>query len=618
MSSYTLDYAFKAWAKVHPPEKLAVDFERKLSMALRFYVFPELDPESPKLKPKQLEQYAQSLDLEKLKRAVAIFDRHTEAAMADGKLSPRTRANYRSVLVQFVNWMEEQVWWRELSFDLKTDVAPFRVKLDEKLTQKQPPSYGLKRNEVSETLDQEIKDFLQFRVSGEKNLRKSRREQRRAEGNEGRSRPKLDMAKPSTFKKEEEIILRFLGWYRSYYPENENDLSINVLTDIQTLDDFTYWAVTHRGVSYSTGLHAVATGIAIAKWANYAQCNRRNWSDIPLILDLQDLQNEYSEIYKQEKQKKQSAKWAKKELSHEDARKVVQYLHLLCAPGYGKHDPDTGEFLKHGNRPDSAIVRAWQVYIITKFLVYCPVRQEEIRQLELGKTLFRHLDKESNPYYIVRIKEHKRSYLGKDRHYQLPNFLTADLDLWIYKWRPLMEKSIQTLEGWMNFWGRPFDKVERMEERLEAARQGIVSDKVKQSVEDYIQQEEIRLQGALNRHDAWEEAKNNLNSHNYLFFMMAKGEAVSFGQPHTVTSVWTIVKQAIAQATTALFEETKWTNPHALRHIAEKHIRLLNKSDALESFGTLIGHSKEMGDEYAAQITTDYELSQKVVDDWWL
>jgi len=35
------------------------------------------------------------------------------------------------------------------------------------------------------------------------------------------------------------------------------------------------------------------------------------------------------------------------------------------------------------------------------------------------------------------------------------------------------------------------------------------------------------------------------------------------------------------------------------------------------AFGTLVGHSKQMGDEYAAQITSEYELTEDIVDDWW-
>jgi hypothetical protein len=78
-----------------------------------------------------------------------------------------------------------------------------------------------------------------------------------------------------------------------------------------------------------------------------------------------------------------------------------------------------------------------------------------------------------------------------------------------------------------------------------------------------------------------------------------------------------MVNRAIATATLALFGEARWTNPHALRHIAEKHIRQIGKSHIAHAFGTLVGHSKQMGDEYAAQITSEYELTEDIVDNWW-
>jgi hypothetical protein len=53
------------------------------------------------------------------------------------------------------------------------------------------------------------------------------------------------------------------------------------------------------------------------------------------------------------------------------------------------------------------------------------------------------------------------------------------------------------------------------------------------------------------------------------------------------------------------------------RHIAEKHVRQMGKSHITEAFGTLIGHSKEMGDKYADQITSEYELTEAIVDNWW-
>lgn len=616
MLFYSLDYAFRTWDKAHSSQTMETAFGKKLSVALRFFVIPELEPELTLLKPKELNDYSQKFRIERLKNALDIFDRRSDEAMASQKLSPRTRANYRSALVQFMAWIEQQVWWGELFSELKADFIPSRVKAVKAKSQTRLSTYGLQRQDFSEELKEEIVHFREFRESGGKNLRRLRREQTRAEGGHRGTHPKVSSVKASSFKNDEDMICRFLGWYQQEYPEN--DLSIQLLTNIQLLDDFTYWLVAIRKTTYSAGEHATKTGIAIAKWLNYSVSKCRDWSDVPLILNLQNLQSEYAELYQQEKKIKEFQKWQTKELSHEDARRVVQYLQRLCAPYYGKSGSKMGEVRQGVSRSLSAIVGAWQTYITTKFFVYCPVRQEEFRHLKLGETLLRQLDKEGNPFYVVRLKEHKRSKSGIERRYRIPSVLTSDLEMWINHWRPLMVNSLQSVDEWMRFWGLSLESLERLKARLEAAKRGEIKRNIDRPVEDYIERLEMQLQGGLNRYDAWETAKENLSGHNYLFFMMAKSDAMSFGQPHTIISIWSMVRVAIALATTALFGETKWTNPHALRHIAEKHIRLLNKSDMLESFGTFIGHSKEMGDLYAAQIMTDYELAEKVVDDWWL
>jgi len=262
----------------------------------------------------------------------------------------------------------------------------------------------------------------------------------------------------------------------------------------------------------------------------------------------------------------------------------------------------------------------WQIYLIVKILVYCPVRQEEIRNLKLGETLLRQVDQQGDPYYVVYLKEHKRSSESKERHYRLPTILTEDLDLWVYKWRPLIENALKSPEHWMKFWGHKVDKVEALQQSLKAAEQGDLPKTVKNSSGQYIAYLEKRLKGVERRFETWEIAKQNFESHSFLFFKFGKNgknDTQSFGKPHDVTSIWRVVIYAIARATKALFGEARWTNPHKLRNIAEKHIRQPGKPDITEAFATFIGHSKEMGDEYAEQITSEYELTEGIVDDWW-
>jgi integrase len=618
MKSYSLNHVLNLWRKSKQAKQVGNDFEKHLSIALRLYVIPELDSQAQNLKTRQFAAYCNNFSVDRLKDALLIFNQQTEIAIGKGLLSEGTRDNYRSTLKRFLEWVERQVWWREL-FPVPVtdeDVAPFRVTLEPKPTRGKLSSYGLTWSQLPDHVVRQIEAFKEFRLTGGKNLRRAARGRQERRELERVRKPRVVPVKPTTFKKEEQAVLRFLGWYAQESPDSE--LNLELLTDVNLLDNYTYWATQTRGVSHSTGEHMVGTAIAIAKWLNYDKSKRRSWADVPIVLELQDLQSEYSEIYEQEKQILTDKKWKLKKLTHEEARQVVQYIQSLCAPNYGRHDKETGEFLSHGTRPKSAIVRAWQTYLIVKLLVYCPVRQEEVRNLKFGETLFRKEDKQGIPYYVVRLKEHKRSSIThRPREYKLPAILTEDLDMWVYKWRPLIEESVKTLEGWIEFWGYGSLKVERIRARLEAAQQGIVGERVEAPIDRYIQQEEARLQGAENRISAWEIAKANFESHNYLFFITGKGDPKSFGKPHYVASIWKMVNRAIATATLALFSEARWTNPHALRHIAEKHIRQIGKSDIAHAFGTLVGHSKQMGDEYAAQITSEYELTEDIVDDWW-
>ena len=622
MEEYTLSRALKLWETSKDAKSVGTNFNKYLSIALRLYIFPELDPSAKNLRVEEFASFCDRLPAAQLKGALDIFDRRFAEAVEKGRISRSTGRNYRSSLKRFTNWLEKQAWWRCLFPDPIAKVSPFREKSPAlpKSRERHSP-YGLSKDELPSHVLEELEEFKQFRLTGGRNIRRSLGEQRgyREEG-EAR-RPKIDAVGSSTFKNDEEKILPFLGWYVQESPNST--LNLELLTDVDLLDDYTYWAIETRGVCHSTGVNTAKTAIAIAKWLNYDKSTRRNWSDIPLILDLKDLRNEYAQEYAKEKKQLEAEKWSRKKLTHEEAQQVVQYLRKLCAPHINHRDTETGELSKYPRRRQiSAVARSWQTYLIIKILVYCPVRQEEIRNFALGETLFRREDDEGNPYYEVYFKEHKRatkhSSQSKARHYRLPAILTEDLDMWVYKWRPLIEELVETPEGWMKLWGYQLDKVKRVQQRIEAAQQGIVPKAVKTSPEEYIQSHERRLKGVERRINAWEIAKSNFEANNRLFFMFGKHGTEAFGKSFEIDTFWETVRRAFAIATKTLFGEARWINPHALRHIAEKHVRQPGRADIAESFGTFIGHLKEMGDEYAEQITSEYELTEEITDDWWI
>ena len=623
MQKYTLSYALNLYKNSHEAKMTNANFHKHLSIVLRQYVLPKLDPNLNQIAIDRFDDYSEKLLVAQLKDALSIFESSLSIEIKNERVSVRTGNNYRSVLKRFLKWLEGQAWWLSLFPDPIIKVAPFRPKITLKPgtgTGHRLSPYSLHKDDLPEDLLQELEEFKQFRITGGSNIRRavSERRQHREEG-EAR-RPKIEPVKPSTFNNDEQSIFCFLGWYKQEHPELE--LHLELLTDVDLVDKYTDWAIETRSVSHSTGVNMAKTAIAIAKWLNYGKSTRRNWSDIQGILDLKELRNEFAEKYKEEKQQLETDKWALKELTHEEAREIVEYLRKTCAPYIGSHYLELGGVIKYSKKRDiSAVTRTWQTYLIVKILVYCPVRQEEVRNFKLGETLFREEDEYGEPYYFVKLDEHKRSTLtGKPRHYRLPTILTEDLDLWIYKWRPIIEESIKTSEGWMKFWCRTSNSIERCQQKLESIQQGIINERIKKSPEEYVNSINKKLKATEQRLAVWPIAKNNFESHNHLFFMFGKNRKNGievFGNPQNVTSIWRVVITAIATASKALWGQERWTNPHTLRHIAEKHIRRSGNPDITEAFGMLIGHSKEVGDEYARQITSEYEETEGIVDDWW-
>ena len=655
-AEYSLGYALELWKDSKEFQRVNVRFMKHLSTALKLYVFPELAPET-ELTSKSFDALCDTLFIVELKNGLDIYDRRFAEAVEQGNTARSTGKNYRSALRRFLNWVNQQVWWQCIFYGSDVIVAPPVVKLPKKPgTGGELSLYGLSMGDLPQHLIEEIEDFKEFRLTGIKSLHQTDlncvSEKTRVR------RPKVVKVKLSTFESSQQRILRFLGWYvehhllkKPYLDFLENyvsflkskdylkyltsqkerflvskfvefiaaiseyllsDLRLDLLTDIDLLDEYVYWAIEERKISYATAKHFADTAVAIAKWLNYEKSTRRDWSDIQLILDLQDLRNEYSEDYGDEKKRLRVEKWAAKEITHEEARQVVDYLRKCCAPYSDKARVD-----ERARRSIAQVTRLWQTYLFIKILVYCPVRQEEIRQYVLGKTLFRREDEEGNPYYEAYFREHKRSDTNEDRNYKLPNILTSDLDLWLYKWRPLIEKLIQTEAGWMSFWGHDYEEISLLHQKIALAKQGVISARVRRP-EHYLQELERKLQGKERRITGWQVAKSNFKEHNHVFFLFGKRGIEAFGKPFSRDNFWEVVTRAIAKATQALFNEAKWINPHALRNIAEKHIRQLGKTDITEPFAVFIGHTEKMGDEYAEQLTSEYELTEDITDDWWL
>jgi hypothetical protein len=170
----------------------------------------------------------------------------------------------------------------------------------------------------------------------------------------------------------------------------------------------------------------------------------------------------------------------------------------------------------------------------------------------------------------------------------------------------------------MSFWDYKLNILEVYKTKIENARKGILDKKTKSSPESYIETLEKKIKGIQYRLDSLICAKENMEKYDRVFFSFGKKDAMAFGSPLNNCLFWQTVRRATAIATYELFGEAKWINPHAFRNMAEKHLRLIGKGDQADAFGALIGHSKEMGDEYANQILSEYEITEDIVDNWWI
>jgi integrase len=98
--------------------------------------------------------------------------------------------------------------------------------------------------------------------------------------------------------------------------------------------------------------------------------------------------------------------------------------------------------------------------------------------------------------------------------------------------------------------------------------------------------------------------------------MSGKNHPQSFGKPISMCEMYSLFTNAIAKATTALYGKPRWANPHSLRHVAAKHVRMLEGGD-VESLAEFMGHTKRQGDEYAAQIMNTVDRLSNFSDSWW-
>lgn len=222
------------------------------------------------------------------------------------------------------------------------------------------------------------------------------------------------------------------------------------------------YPINDRGNSYGWATVIAAAALNVAKWQHYRKSTAAKYRDIREIEAIRALLNEIAQKRRKEPRRTVSKEsLAGKMLTLEQCIEVVRYLRKCCAPRRSRHERGGGGRCIAGpKRPETAIMQNWQRYLLIAILTYCPVRQRELRELELGRTLFREADG-----YVVKLKpdDHKTgSKTGKEREFRLPAILTDDLDEWLCTWRTRVKTTHNRVFLKLNLrkienFGKPYD-----------------------------------------------------------------------------------------------------------------------------------------------------------------
>lgn len=627
----TLYSAMQSWSN---SLKRKADF-KDLRTGFKKYIFPAIDPDfTPETyKTKEFRAYLEKFPVQDIPWTLLlfIFDQQFEAAVAEGTASPSTKGNYRSALGRFKDHVQEQAWYTELFPQPIPDCTPPFVTAAFSRQPKQSlhqGHYSVRKEqfpvELQQVLDKwkntclksEATDSQETEVpSPTKELSSEERRQQREERRRQREqfvshfdRPTLSQFGLATYKNYSKLTERFVGWLHHIEGYPLEKITIQDLIDLIFVEDFCEWLVKARGSAYSEPVNWLDVAVSLVKFLNYEKSRCKDWSDIELVVQLKNMRSYYQRLYTAQKPQRDAKRWLERYLSHEQARKVVYYLYQRCSER--RHDGS--------RRHLRTVVEDWIVYLIVKLLVYVPVRQGELRHLIFGKTLIRVVDRNGIERYAVKTKNHKNyNKTGIPRFYPLPKILTADLDHWLNEIRPLALAAPQTPETWLAFRGKSLAHLERRQQSLEKALRGEFPEGIRNR-DNYIFNLRRQLHSMQSCQDNRLQALANAEKCEHVFFSLGGNQVNNFAtfyEDNRSGCVTSLVKGGVARASKALFGEARPLNPHGFRNIGARQVRVAGNNP--EAFSMLIGHTLEIDDQYAAQVTTDYELIGDFVDNWW-
>jgi hypothetical protein len=235
-----------------------------------------------------------------------------------------------------------------------------------------------------------------------------------------------------------------LGWMHTVRGVPIDELSLKSLipnTERKAVGlafEYCQWMVNERGVNVRTELLALRSILFAAKFLYHEDSNvalnsgDKPYSDLPVVKELRTLINTANKASKvAPRVSDEAAKW----LDWPEYLALVQELRKECALLL----PDG-----KGDRPRQQVAWSLQRYLMFAILACVPDRQRTLRELEVGKTLF----KDQDGRWIIRHgpKDYKtgKSY-GERPPLVLNPTIYPELEAYVTTWRRELESPEHTL-----------------------------------------------------------------------------------------------------------------------------------------------------------------------------
>ncbi|WP_348230865.1 hypothetical protein [Trichocoleus desertorum] len=509
------------------------------------------------------------------------------------------RTTYRPALNTFLKWIQQETWYEEAAEGRYGKYAPKSRSKANIMAANQgrralhANPYGLQESELTAKLSKQLEQLHTF-CTGEYVPKRQDKKMREI-----------------TFKNHKERVLDILGWLKNVENYELNDLDLKLLLDLELLDKFFAWGINERENTCGWAMGFCNSALNIAKWLHCYESKRPMYRDIAVVEEIRMITNNLSKRYTEQRKANKKAKRAEKEMTMEQCVEVLKYLRKCCAPrdSFGT------------KRSDLAIIKSWQRYLLVAILTYCPLRQRELRELELGRTLFRTPD----GYRIVLEPEDNKT--ADERDFILSDVLApevvADIDEWLNVWKPKTQAATVDLDSWLGFVARrAYKNTEELNKYLAKLQQ-----KHQQAVQadqgEEVEKIEKLIQSAQSSFQTVELARSNLRE-NLFFISFGNSQLEGYGKQIEAGDLFTIVTRAVYTATSALkmlehplFKDIdpRKTNPHFFRNIAITHERRHGDPKKRKAFHKVIGNSEAVGDK-------DYNEmhpGEKTVDakEWW-